>query len=69
MGLLALVSSQIRLILQTKLLKQKGYQQQQIAKTIQSHPYAVKMALKRERKFTDRALKDMLLEATITDEK
>ncbi|MGP4071460.1 DNA polymerase III subunit delta [Piscibacillus sp. B03] len=68
-GLLALVSSQIRLILQTKLLKQKGYQQQQIANAIQSHPYAVKMALKRERRFSDRALKEMLIEAAITDEK
>ncbi|SEP90865.1 DNA polymerase III subunit delta [Piscibacillus halophilus] len=68
-GLLALISSQIRIILQVKLLKQKGYQQQQIAKQLQVHPYAVKMALKRERRFTDRGLKDMLMEAAITDEK
>ncbi|TFB24863.1 DNA polymerase III subunit delta [Filobacillus milosensis] len=68
-ALLALVSSQIRLILQVKLLKNKGYQQQQMAKQLQAHPYAVKMALKRERRFSAQALKDMIKEAAITDEK
>lgn len=67
-ALLALLSSQIRLILQCKLLKQKGYQEQQIAKYLQVHPFAVKMALRRERLFTSQQLKSMLIEATNTDE-
>ncbi|GEL78338.1 DNA polymerase III subunit delta [Tenuibacillus multivorans] len=68
-ALLALVSQQIRLILQAKLLKQKGYQQQQMAQQLQVHPYAVKMALKRENRFSAQALKDMIKEAALTDEK
>ncbi|RPF55572.1 DNA polymerase III delta subunit [Aquisalibacillus elongatus] len=68
-GLLALISSQLRLILQVKLLKSKGFQQQQMAKQLQSHPYAVKMAMKREKRFSEQALKDMIKEAALTDEK
>ncbi|MDV2581046.1 DNA polymerase III subunit delta [Alkalibacillus haloalkaliphilus] len=68
-ALLALVTSQVRLILQCKLLKKKGYQQQQMAKQIKAHPYAVKMASKRERFFSEAALKQIIIEGTNTDEK
>ncbi|MET3682471.1 DNA polymerase-3 subunit delta [Alkalibacillus flavidus] len=68
-ALLALVVSQVRLILQCKLLKRKGYQQQQIAKQVRVHPYAVKMAMKRERFFTEQALKSAISDAAHTDEK
>ncbi|NIK11316.1 DNA polymerase III subunit delta [Alkalibacillus almallahensis] len=68
-ALLALVTSQIRLILQCKLLKRRGYQQQQIAKQMRVHPYAVKMALKRERSFSETALKSALSDGAETDEK
>ncbi|WP_188206215.1 DNA polymerase III subunit delta [Alkalibacillus aidingensis] len=68
-ALLALLTSQIRLILQSKLLKHKGYQQQQIAKQVKSHPYAVKMALRRERLFDEKQLKQMIIDGTKTDEK
>lgn len=67
-ALVALISSQIRMILQTKLLRQKGFQQQQIASQIQANPYAVKMALKREKIFSIMALKQFLMEATNADE-
>ncbi|WP_411953492.1 DNA polymerase III subunit delta [Alkalibacillus sp. S2W] len=68
-ALLALITSQIRLILQCKLLKRRGYQQQQIAKQMRVHPYAVKMALKRERAFSETTLKSALSIGAETDEK
>ncbi|GAA0457391.1 DNA polymerase III subunit delta [Alkalibacillus silvisoli] len=67
-ALLALVASQLRLILQCKLLKKKGYHQQQMTKQIKAHAYAVKMALKKERYFSEEALKQMIIEAANTDE-
>ncbi|WP_027963491.1 DNA polymerase III subunit delta [Halalkalibacillus halophilus] len=68
-ALLALTTSQLRLILQAKLLKKKGYQQNQIAKQLGAHPYAVKMALSRERLFNSYDLKEILKLACLTDEK
>ncbi len=67
-ALLALLVSQIRLILQCKLLKKANYQQQQIAKQLKVHPYAVKMAFKRERKFDENQLKQMIIDAAQCDE-
>lgn len=43
--LLALITSNYRLYYQCKLLSQKGYSGQQIAKTVNVHPYRVKLAL------------------------
>ena len=40
--LLALITSNYRLYYQCKILAQKGYSGQQIAKTINVHPYRVK---------------------------
>ncbi|WP_162297849.1 DNA polymerase III subunit delta [Halalkalibacillus sediminis] len=67
-ALLALLTSQIRLLLLCKLLKEKGYQQQQMAKQIKSHPYAIKMALKRERRLSESVLKEMIHSAIKVDE-
>lgn len=50
-GLLALLSSQFRTIYQVKTLREKGYQQKQIAQQIKVHPYVVKMAEGRSKKF------------------
>ncbi|MFC0522545.1 DNA polymerase III subunit delta [Pontibacillus salicampi] len=55
-ALLALLASQFRLIQQTKLLQQKGYTQNQMAQQIKAHPFAIKMALKRERGFSNNQL-------------
>ena len=43
--LLALITSNYRLYYQCKILSQKGYSGQQIAKTVNVHPYRVKLAL------------------------
>lgn len=45
----ALIISQFRLIIQTRILNQKGYGQDQIAKHLGVHPYRVKLALGRNR--------------------
>src|SRR5690625_5560376 len=51
-GLLALLAHQFRLILQVKLLKQKGYNEYQMRNQIGGHPYPIKLASQRERNFT-----------------
>ncbi|KGX88934.1 DNA polymerase III subunit delta [Pontibacillus litoralis] len=55
-ALLALLASQFRMIQQSKLLSQKGYTQQRIAQQLKAHPFAIKMALKREKGFTNAQL-------------
>lgn len=49
--LLALITSNYRLYYQSLILSQKGYSQQQIAKTVGVHPYRVKLALQQTRKY------------------
>ncbi|QHW37090.1 DNA polymerase III subunit delta [Staphylococcus ursi] len=49
--LLALITSNYRLYYQSKILNQKGYTGQQIAKTVGVHPYRVKLALNQARKY------------------
>jgi DNA polymerase-3 subunit delta len=43
--LTSLIASQIRLMIHVQTLRKKGYQQQQIAKTLKVHPYRVKLML------------------------
>ncbi|MCZ0704004.1 DNA polymerase-3 subunit delta [Natronobacillus azotifigens] len=50
-ALVALLAAQFRTIYQVKILKQKGYSQNQMAQQLKVHPYVVKMALEREKKF------------------
>lgn len=47
--LTSLIASQIRLMIQVNSLQKKGYQQQQIAKTIGVHPYRVKLMMGKSR--------------------
>ncbi|WP_164668554.1 DNA polymerase III subunit delta [Virgibacillus doumboii] len=66
-GLIALLAFQFRTILQVKLLRQKGYSQFQMQKQIGSHPYVIKIALKREGKFTLSRLQVIINKITETD--
>ncbi len=43
--LTSLIAGHIRLMLHVQSLRKKGYQQQQIAKTLQVHPYRVKLMM------------------------
>lgn len=49
--LIALMSSQFRILLQSKILKEKGYQQNEMAKVLKVHPYRIKIALQQVRYF------------------
>ncbi|WP_138415684.1 DNA polymerase III subunit delta [Aquibacillus sediminis] len=58
--LIALLASQFRTILHVKLLKQKGYGQNQMVQQLKVHPFVVKMSIKREKNFTFQELQKML---------
>jgi DNA polymerase-3 subunit delta len=47
----AILLTQIRLFLQTKILAKMGYQQANIADTLKVHPYRVKLAMQQVRQF------------------
>ncbi|APC48206.1 DNA polymerase III subunit delta [Virgibacillus halodenitrificans] len=51
-ALIGLLAFQFRTILRVKLLKLKGYSQSQMQKQLGVHPYVIKIALAREKKFT-----------------
>lgn len=51
-GLIGLLSSQLRTIYQVKILSRQGYRQQQMVKVLKVHPYVIKMSLEREKKFS-----------------
>ncbi|SEO32674.1 DNA polymerase III, delta subunit [Amphibacillus marinus] len=51
-ALIALLASQLRTIYQVKTLIQKGYNQRQITQQLKLHPFVVKMAAERERRFS-----------------
>lgn len=54
--ILIMLASQFRLMFQCKLLYKKGYTEKDIAGTLKIHPYRVKLALEKGRKFTDNDL-------------
>lgn len=54
--ILALMISQFRLLLQVKILRTKGYQQADIASILKIHPYRVKLAIQKEKKFKQEIL-------------
>lgn len=66
-GMLALITSQFRTILQAKVLKQKGYTQQQIAQQLKIHPYTAKLALTRQTSFSFTELKEIINRLAETD--
>ena len=51
-ALVGLLAFQFRTILRVKLLKLKGYSQSQMQKQIGGHPYVIKIAMSREKRFT-----------------
>lgn len=66
-ALIALLAFQFRMILQVKLLKQKGLQQYDMQKKLQAHPYVIKIALSRERQFTVERLTQIMDRLADTD--
>ncbi|WP_067727359.1 DNA polymerase III subunit delta [Oceanobacillus damuensis] len=66
-AMIALLAFQFRTILRVKLLKQKGYSQFQMQKTIGAHPYVIKIGLAREKKFSISELEDIISKLTDAD--
>lgn len=67
--LLALITSNYRLYYQSKILAQKSYSGQQIAKTINVHPYRVKLALNQVRHYELGQLLNIINNCAETDYK
>ncbi|MBD1382081.1 DNA polymerase III subunit delta [Metabacillus arenae] len=65
--ILSLITTQFRLILQTKQLSSAGYGQKQIAGNIKIHPYRVKLALEQARLFDEEELKDIIKQLADAD--
>lgn len=67
-ALIGLLAFQFRSVLRVKLLKQAGYTEPQIMQHMKAHPYVVKIAIKREKKFTKRQLEQIMSILTNADE-
>lgn len=65
--ILALFLSQVRLLLQTKLLTMQGYQQSDIAQQLKQHPYRVKLAVQQSGSFSVEKLAQMYRVLSQTD--
>lgn len=66
-ALIALLAYQYRIMYRVKLLKQKGYTQYQMREQLKVHPYVIKMALEREKNFSEATLKSIIDALAETD--
>lgn len=66
-GMIALLAYQFRMILQVKLLVEKGLPLQQIQSKVKAHPFVVKKAFERSHTYDLETLKVMIHELTETD--
>lgn len=67
--LTSLIAGQIRLMIHVNSLRKKGYQQQQIAKTLRVHPYRVKLMMENRRMPNDKRLLAILKQLAEIDYK
>ena len=58
--LLALITSQYRLYYQVKILSEKGFSEQQIAREVKVHPYRVKLSMRKVRQIPLKHLLDVI---------
>ncbi|MCF6137988.1 DNA polymerase III subunit delta [Pseudalkalibacillus berkeleyi] len=65
--LMALLARQIRIILQVKQLGTQGFTEKKMASLLSLHPYAVKIAAKQGRSFSEKELKKLLIQAADAD--
>lgn len=68
-ALLALLAFQFRIILQVKLLQGSGLRESELQKQIKAHPYVIKLASQRARRFSIERLENIMNEITETDAK
>ncbi len=65
--LMALLARQFRIILQVKQLGSQGFSEKKMASILSLHPYAVKIAAKQGKSFSEEELKDLLIRAADAD--
>ena len=59
-ALIGLLSFQFRTIMMVKILRKQGYNERQMQKRIGAHPYVIKLARKRDQRFSDESLKHII---------
>lgn len=59
-SLVALIASQVRLLIQIKVLKEEGYSQEEMTTFLKIHPFRIKKALGIEKNFSKKKLMNML---------
>lgn len=65
--LMALLARQFRILLQVKQLGSQGFTEKKMASILSLHPYAVKIAAKQGKTFSEEELKDLLIKAADAD--
>ncbi|WP_044642333.1 DNA polymerase III subunit delta [Risungbinella massiliensis] len=65
--ILALITRQIRLLLQVKLFSKKGWNEKEIAKELRMHPYPIKLAYQQGLRYQESQLKRSLQAAINTE--
>ena len=65
--IMALISNQFRLILQTKYFAEQGYGQKQIASNLKVHPFRVKLAMDQARLFSEEELRLIIEQLAVMD--
>jgi DNA polymerase-3 subunit delta len=66
--ILALIIRQFRILLQVKVLAERGKSEREIASLLGLHPYPVKLALRQGKAFSEKHLRTLLLRAIETDQ-
>lgn len=66
-GLIALLAYQFRIIYQVKLLRAKGFVINQIQQEIKAHPYVIKLAFERGKKYSEDYLETIINELANAD--
>lgn len=65
--ILGAIASQIRLLYQVKVLMEDGYKKDEIASSLNSHPYRIQLAIQSSIKFTGETLLNLLSELSDID--
>ena len=67
--IMLMLANQFRMMYQIKLMYKKGYSEKDMASTLAIHPYRVKLALEKGKKFTEESLINLLDELCLLDSK
>src|SRR5699024_1008473 len=66
-AMIALLAFQFRIIFQVKLFKAKGYSDREVLREVKTHPYVIKLASQRGRRFSISRLEQIMNKLAETD--